>query len=208
MAMNKVQFQSVLPLSAFLADYDSERQCKRALETTRWQGGFIYPHRQRHGKLHRDDQWRHQYSLRSTTLLEHNRSPLRASLLAMYLPSQSKTNVRRDGLSASKCWKPSMRTRRRSKVMARAARCGEFPRSANVVLFYQRSLADAYYAVEFTKYAHRYLVETQYRFNRRFDLTTLVRDYRRPRPQSSHGLNAPCTMSQSLGLKKHANQVR
>ncbi|QEO95322.1 transposase [Xanthomonas oryzae pv. oryzicola] len=38
----------------------------------------------------------------------------------------------------------------------------------------KRSLDDAYHAFKFAKYAQRYLEETMWRFNRRFDLTRLV----------------------------------
>jgi hypothetical protein len=34
----------------------------------------------------------------------------------------------------------------------------------------KRSLCGTYHAFDFAKYAHRYLAEAQYRFNRRFDL--------------------------------------
>jgi len=32
------------------------------------------------------------------------------------------------------------------------------------------AFAGTYYSFDFAKYAHRYLAEVQYRFNRRFDL--------------------------------------
>jgi len=32
-----------------------------------------------------------------------------------------------------------------------------------------------YHAFDFAKYAHRYLAEVQYRFNRRFDLSTILK---------------------------------
>lgn len=48
-------------------------------------------------------------------------------------------------------------------------------RWVNVVLSnLKRSLDGAYHAFKFTKYAHRYLAETMWRFNRRFDLEALV----------------------------------
>ena len=37
------------------------------------------------------------------------------------------------------------------------------------------ALAGTYHAVKFAKYAHRYLAEVQYRFNRRFDLSSILR---------------------------------
>jgi len=48
-------------------------------------------------------------------------------------------------------------------------------RWVNVVLSnLKRSLDGAYHAFAFGKYAHRYLAETAWRFNRRWDLTQLV----------------------------------
>lgn len=37
------------------------------------------------------------------------------------------------------------------------------------------AMAGTYHAIDFTKYAHRYLAEVQYRFNRRFDLSTILK---------------------------------
>ena len=39
----------------------------------------------------------------------------------------------------------------------------------------KRALDGTYHAVGFPTYAHRYLAEAAWRFNRRFDLTILVR---------------------------------
>ena len=36
------------------------------------------------------------------------------------------------------------------------------------------AMAGTYHAVKFAKYAHRYLAEVQYRFNRRFDLRAIL----------------------------------
>ena len=38
----------------------------------------------------------------------------------------------------------------------------------------KRSLSGTYHAFDFAKYAHRYLAEAQYRFNRRFDLRSIL----------------------------------
>jgi hypothetical protein len=38
----------------------------------------------------------------------------------------------------------------------------------------KRSLSGTYHAFDFAKYAHRYLAEAQYRFNRRFDLSSIL----------------------------------
>ena len=37
------------------------------------------------------------------------------------------------------------------------------------------AMAGTYHAIKFEKYAHRYLAEVQYRFNRRFDLRSILR---------------------------------
>jgi hypothetical protein len=36
------------------------------------------------------------------------------------------------------------------------------------------ALSGTYHAFDFAKYAHRYLAEAQYRFNRRFNLATIL----------------------------------
>jgi hypothetical protein len=38
----------------------------------------------------------------------------------------------------------------------------------------KRSLGGTYHAFDFAKYAHRYLAEAQYRFNRRFNLHSIL----------------------------------
>jgi hypothetical protein len=48
-------------------------------------------------------------------------------------------------------------------------------RAINTVLGnLKRALAGTYHAFDFAKYAHRYLAEAQYRFNRRFDLHSIL----------------------------------
>jgi ribosomal protein L37AE/L43A len=95
--MNRVQFQPGLSLPAFLVQYGSEGQCERALEAARWPDGFVCPRCAGKGcskfYRHRQAYWqcsqcRHQSSLRSGTVFEHSRLPLRSWLLAMY-PQQS-----------------------------------------------------------------------------------------------------------------------
>ncbi len=102
MAMNRVQFQPGLSLPAFLASYGSEGQCERALEAARWPDGFVCPRCagkrcsrfQRHAQAYwQCSHCRQQSSLRSGTVFEHSRLPLTTWLLAMYLLSQSKTNL-------------------------------------------------------------------------------------------------------------------
>ena len=57
---------------------------------------------------------------------------------------------------------------------AASARLPQF-RAVNTVLSnLKTALAGTYHAVKFAKYAHRYLAEFQYRFNRRFDLRRIL----------------------------------
>ncbi len=70
-------------------------------------------------------------------------------------------------------WKPSTRTVIEGSGRSRCE--AENARWVNVVLSnLKRSLDGAYHAFKFAKYAQRYLAETMWRFNRRFDLTRLV----------------------------------
>jgi hypothetical protein len=79
---------------------------------------------------------------------------------------------------------------------------GRCSTGVNVVLSnLKRSLDGAYPAFKFTKYAHRYLAETQCRFNRRFDLVALVPRLLVAAGGSSHGPSAACAMSRSSRLK-------
>lgn len=57
---------------------------------------------------------------------------------------------------------------------AASAKLPQF-RAVNTVLSnLKTALAGTYHAVKFAKYAHRYLAEFQYRFNRRFDLSRIL----------------------------------
>jgi hypothetical protein len=66
----------------------------------------------------------------------------------------------------------------------------EFRRVNTVLSNLKTAISGTYHAFKFAKYADRYLAEVQYRFNRRFDLSSgLVRLVRataltRPRPES------------------------
>ncbi|KAF7277662.1 hypothetical protein GWI33_000979 [Rhynchophorus ferrugineus] len=291
MAMNRVQFQSGLSLPAFLKRYGSERQCEQALEASRWPQGFICPRCagtahsrfQRHGATYWQCTACHrQTSLRSGTVMDNSKLPLRTWLLAMYLLGQSKTNLsalalmRHLGVSYPAAWRmkhklmqamvereadrklggivqlddaylggernggkagrgsenkrpfviavettedgrprrvaidpvPGFTKAALSDWIARRlypgadvysdglgafraleaehahtvieghgrSRCEEEnARWVNVVLSnLKRSLDGAYHAFKFAKYAQRYLAETMWRFNHRFDLTQLV----------------------------------
>ena len=62
-------------------------------------------------------------------------------------------------------------------VTGGGAACAKLPQfnAINTVLGnLKRSLSGTYHAFDFAKYAHRYLAEAQYRFNRRFDLSAIL----------------------------------
>ncbi|AXX66517.1 hypothetical protein B4599_05875 [Xanthomonas oryzae pv. oryzae] len=92
MAMNRVQFQAGLSLPAFLKRYGNAKQCEQALEISRWPQGFVCPRCaasahsrfQRHGTTY----WQctacyRQTSLRSGTVMDNSKLPLRTWLLGM-----------------------------------------------------------------------------------------------------------------------------
>ena len=103
MAMNRIQFQPGLSLAGFLQQYGTEAACARALRRARWPKGFVCPRcgGRRYGRCanrHGERMWqcsacRHQTTLRSGTLFEATKLPLRTWFLALYLLTQSKTNL-------------------------------------------------------------------------------------------------------------------
>ncbi|WP_417067963.1 IS1595 family transposase [Niveibacterium terrae] len=117
--INSIQFQKGLSLADFMARYGTEAQCEAALIKARWPDGFVCPrcgHRRgyafRHGK---NAVWQcsacpHQTSLRSGTQMEHSLLSLRTWMLAIYLITQSKTNIaalalrRQLGISWKAAW--------------------------------------------------------------------------------------------------------
>ncbi len=102
MAINGIQFQKGLSLSRFMVDYGTEAQCEAALVCARWPNGFRFPgcggdhaYEFVRGTLR---YWqcracRQQTSVISGTLMEHTRLPLTKWLLAIYLVTQSKTQI-------------------------------------------------------------------------------------------------------------------
>lgn len=103
MAINAIQMQPGMSLPEFLARYGTEARCEAALERARWPQGFICPHCQgaacasrfrRRGRLYfQCSRCRYQCSLRARTMMESSRLPLTTWFLAMYLVTQSKTNI-------------------------------------------------------------------------------------------------------------------
>jgi len=103
MAMNRIQFQPGLSLAAFLDQYGTEAACAGALRRARWPKGFVCPrcqHRRysrcanrRGERLWQCSACRHQTSLISDTLFASTKLPLTRWFLALYLLTQSKTNI-------------------------------------------------------------------------------------------------------------------
>jgi hypothetical protein len=103
MAMNRIQFQPGLSLADFLDQYGTVVSCARALRRARWPQGFVCPRcagrcysrcANRHGeRLWQCATCRHQTSLISDTLFASTKLPLTRWFLAMYLLTQSKTNM-------------------------------------------------------------------------------------------------------------------
>lgn len=102
MAINKIQFQKGLSVSAFLRDYGTEQQCEAALIKARWPAGFVcpccehgvaYTFRRGHLPYWQCGACRHQTSLLAGTIFAHTRLPLTKWYLAIYLMTQSKTNI-------------------------------------------------------------------------------------------------------------------
>lgn len=102
MAMNPIQFQRGLSLLEFQQHYGSEAACERALRQARWPHGFVCPQCAatthstfvRHGQTY----WQcsachHQTSLRAGTVFANTKLSLTTWFFAIYLLTQSKTNV-------------------------------------------------------------------------------------------------------------------
>lgn len=119
MAINGIQFQKGLSLAEFMSNYGTEEQCETAFIKARWQQGFrcpccgnatSYQFKRRQRRYWQCCACRHQTSLRSGTILEHGRLPLTTWYLAVYLITQSKTNIaalamkRQLGISWKAAW--------------------------------------------------------------------------------------------------------
>lgn len=119
MSMNKVQVQIELSLPKILKCYGTEAQCEAALQHVGWPDGFVFPRGQTTAATqfvrcaHRYGQrvaCRRQTSLRSGTLMEQSKPPLRTWPVAMYLIGERKTNLsalelmRHLGVSCPAAW--------------------------------------------------------------------------------------------------------
>ena len=119
MAINGIQFQKGLSLPAFMRNYGTEEQCQAAFTKARWPRGFVchccghaaaYEFKRRELRYSQCAACRHQTSLRSGTVMEHGCLPLTKWYLAIYLVTQSKTNIaalalmRQLGISWKAAW--------------------------------------------------------------------------------------------------------
>ena len=119
MAINPIQMQAGLSLSKFLEDYGTEEQCEAALKRARWPKGFRClkcngdaAYEFVRGTTHK---WQckacgHQTSLTGGTMMHQSQLPLTKWFLAIYLVTQSKTNIaalalrRQLGISWKAAW--------------------------------------------------------------------------------------------------------
>jgi transposase-like protein len=102
MAMNRVQFQKGLSMSAFQSRYGTEAACEAAVLAARWPHGFACPHCEstRCSRFERNGRayWqctgcRHQYSLLAGTVFDNTKLPLTQWFQALYVLTQNKNNV-------------------------------------------------------------------------------------------------------------------
>lgn len=102
MAMNRVQFQAGLSMTAFLQQYGTEAKCYRALYRMRWPQGFCCPacNSRTRSRFRRADRvyyqcrsCRHQTTLTSGTLFAARKLSLTKWLLSTHLLTASKTNL-------------------------------------------------------------------------------------------------------------------
>ncbi|MES2148350.1 MAG: IS1595 family transposase [Pseudomonadota bacterium] len=102
MAINGIQFQKGLSLAQFMKEYGTEAQCEEALVAARWPHGFecahcghklAYEFRRRELRYWQCKACRRQVSLRAGTMMENSKLPLTTWYLAIYLMTQSKTNI-------------------------------------------------------------------------------------------------------------------
>ena len=102
MPQNPIQFQKGMSMDSFIDQYGTESLCEDALEQARWRTGFSCPKcgDSKHSFFYRKNRkvWqcathKHQITLRTDTLFHASNLPLRKWFLAMFLITQSKTNI-------------------------------------------------------------------------------------------------------------------
>jgi hypothetical protein len=164
MAMNRIQFQPGLSLTAFLAQFGTDEQCADALEASRWPQGFRCPecgnadYYLLKGGKHKTIQCqccRLQTSLIAGTLFQSTHLALSIGFLAIYL------------VDAGCQHRAIIADGRKPKDLP------EFNWINTVLGNLKTSLGGAYHAFDFAKYGTRYLGAFAYHFNRGFHLETL-----------------------------------
>lgn len=102
MAIERIHFQKGFSLAEFYANYGTESQCAHALARSRWPEGFRcdrcegtrHSVFQRNGKTYwQCSRCRHQTTVTAGTAFQQSKIPLTAWFLAMYLLTQTKSNV-------------------------------------------------------------------------------------------------------------------
>jgi transposase-like protein len=102
MAMNRVQYQSGLPMLEFFENYGTPEQCEDLVRAWRWPQGFVCPRcsqtwhsefRRAHRLYFQCSACRYQCSLVSGTVLESSKLALPKWFLAMHLITQAKNSV-------------------------------------------------------------------------------------------------------------------
>jgi transposase-like protein len=102
MAINQIQFQEGMSLDQFMKEYGNEAQCEAALIRARWSNGYNCPQCNENKAIEffrgRTRYWEcqschHQTSLIAGTVLQQTQLPLTKWFLAIYLMTQSKTNI-------------------------------------------------------------------------------------------------------------------
>ena len=121
-------------------------------------------------------------------IFEATKLPLTRWFLAMHLLAQSKNSVaalklkRHLGVCCKTAWRcfgaDQIVGAAHQRVVTGGGKAGtELPQFRAVNTFLgnlKRALGGTYHAFDFAKYAHRYLAEAQYRFNRRFNLRSIL----------------------------------
>ena len=189
MAINHVQFQRGLAMAEFLERYGTQELCHAALVASRWPSGFVCAHCgcSRHSTFLRDGSryWqcsacREQTTVTSGTVFQATKLPLTCWFLAMHLMTQAKNNVsalelkRHLGVRYKAAWLGASHNATVTGGGAASVKLPQF-RAVNTLLGnLKTAFSGTYHSFNFEKYAHRYLGEVQYRFNRRFDLSTIL----------------------------------
>ena len=118
-------------------------------------------------------------ALSAARLFEATKLGLSRWFLAMHLLTRSKNNVAALELMRhlGVCYKTAWLMKHERVVTGGGKASTELPefRAVNTVLGnLKRALSGTYHAFDFAKYAHRTLAEAQYRFNRRFNLSSIL----------------------------------